>query len=189
MAKSPEQMRQEMIDRLAEKTGRSFRDWQALIRAGNFAKHGEIIRFLKGMHGVSHGYANQIALEYLRQAEGPAPGGDDLIAAQYSGKKAPLRALYEKLAGVLTRFGNDVELSPKKAYVSVRRAKQFAILQPTTATRLDVGIQLPGQAATKRLEKSGSFHAMVSHRVRISSAGDIDGQLERWLRSAYDAAG
>src|SRR5262245_43547005 len=189
MAKSPEQMRQEMIDRLAEKTGRSFQDWQALIHAERFAKHGEIMRFLKGPHGISHGYANQIALEYLRQAEGPARGGDDLIAAQYSGKKMPLRALYDKLAGVVTRFGNDVELAPKKAYVSVRRAKQFASRQPPTATRLDVGIQLSGQAATKRLEKSGSFNAMVSHRVRVSSVGDIDSQLERWLKNAYDAAG
>src|SRR5262249_33490410 len=125
MAKSPEQIRREMIDRLAEKTGRSFRDWQSLIRSGSFAKHGEIVRFLKGTHGVSHGYANQIALESLRQAEGPAADGDDLVAAQYSGKKAPLRALYDQLAGVLTRFGSDVELSPKKAYVSARRAKQL----------------------------------------------------------------
>src|SRR5262245_19930397 len=139
MAKSPEQMRQEMIERLKEKTGRSFQEWQSLIRAGSFAKHGEIVRFLKGMHSVSHGYANQIALEFLRPADGPAPGSVDLIAAQYSGKKAPLRTLYDKLAGLLMRFGSDVELAPKKAYLSVRRAKQFAILQPTT-TRLDVGI-------------------------------------------------
>jgi len=189
MAKSPEEMRKNMIEQLAEKTGKSFSEWQKLIHAGEFAKHGEIMKFLKEKHGVSHGYANQIALEALHPADAPEPGSDDLVAVQYGGKKAALKPIYEKLVGVLQKLGSDVQLAPKKAYVSVRRAKQFAIIQPSTATRLDVGINLKGQAPTDRLEASGSFNAMVSHRVRISHIDEIDSELQGWLKKAHAGAG
>jgi hypothetical protein len=41
---------------------------------------------------------------------------------------------------------------------------------------------------TDRLEQSGSFNAMVSHRVRIATKKDIDKELIAWLRQAYDAS-
>ena len=81
-----------------------------------------------------------------------------------------------------------VEISPKKAYVSLRRNKQFAIVQPSTATRVDLGINLKNIEATGRLELSGSFNAMVSHRVRLSKPGDVDAQVLAWLKAAYEAS-
>ena len=89
----------------------------------------------------------------------------------------------------VAKFGSDVEFSPKKTYVSLRRSKQFALVQPSTPERLDVGINLKGAAPGGRLEASGSFNAMVSHRVRVTAASDIDAELLGWLRAAYDAAG
>jgi hypothetical protein len=86
-------------------------------------------------------------------------------------------------------FGDDIELAPKKAYVSLRRAKQFGIVQPSTKTRVDVGINLKGVDPGGRLEASGSFNAMVSHRVRVSDAAEVDDELIGWLRDAYEAAG
>ena len=88
----------------------------------------------------------------------------------------------------INAFGSDVELSPKKGYVSLRRNKQFAIIQPSTATRVDVGINLKGVKPTDRLEASGSFNAMVSHRVRLSEAKDVDSELVAWLKQAYASA-
>jgi len=85
-------------------------------------------------------------------------------------------------------FGRDVEIAPKKTYVSLRRSKQFALVQPSTKDRIDVGINLEGTAPSGRLEASGSFNAMVSHRVRIGSRKDVDAELKSWLRQAYDAA-
>lgn len=81
-----------------------------------------------------------------------------------------------------------MEISPKKAYVSLRRSKQFAIIQPSTATRVDVGINLKGHKATDRLEASGSFNSMVSHRVRIADKKEVNKELIGWLREAYDNA-
>jgi hypothetical protein len=188
MAKSPEESRRMMLENLKEKTGKSLSEWLKVIETSKRTRHGEIMKLLKEGHGVTHGYANQIALAALRPADAPVPGSDDLVAAQYVGPKAALRPVYDALVALVRTFGSDVEVSPKKAYVSLRRSKQFAIVQPTTGTRVDVGINLKDQPATDRLENSGNFNAMVSHRVRVLGAAEIDKELEGWLRKAYENA-
>lgn len=178
---------QSMIRNLEEKTGKSYAAWQQIARGSKLAKHGEIVKFLKTEHGLSHGYANLIAHEVLQSAAGSF-ADDDLLTAQYAGAKAGLRPIYDALVAEIQKFGADVEFSPKKAYVSVRRKKQFACLQPSTATRFDVGINLKGVAPVGRLEASGSFSAMVSHRVRVTNASEVDRELIAWLRQAYEQA-
>ncbi|MFN0152075.1 MAG: DUF4287 domain-containing protein [bacterium] len=192
MAKSPEEIEAGMIENLKETTGKTLDQWMKVVRASKLAKHGEIVKMLKADHGIGHGYANLITHCTLRAesggGDGAAPAGDDLVAAQYAGTKAALRPVYEALIAALAKLGSDVEVSPKKTYVSLRRSKQFALIQPTTATRIDVGINLKGEPVTARLEASGSFNAMVSHRVRVEKAGDVDAELKAWLKKAYDAA-
>jgi predicted transport protein len=114
--------------------------------------------------------------------------GEDIIAAQYKGLKAPLRPIYESLLSEIRRFGGDVEVVPKRYYVSVRRHKQFAIIRPSTPVRVDVGISLKAAASNRRLEAARGFSAAVSHRVRVSSVHEIDRELIGWLRQAYEAA-
>ena len=176
-----------MIANYEKNTGRPLEAWVALARQEKLAKHGEIVKWLKEKHAMGHGYANLVAQRTLA-GETPEPAGDDLVAAQYAGAKAGLRPAYDKLAKEIASFGADVEFSPKKAYVSLRRKKQFGLVQPSTADRLDIGINLKGVAPRGRLEASGSFNAMVSHRVRVAKAADIDGELIGWLRAAYDQA-
>lgn len=183
MAKSPEEMLASMIRNLEEKTGKSLDQWVALARGTGKSKHGEIVKWLKGEHGMGHGYANLVASKALESSD--APAGDDLIEAQYSGKKAALRPIYDQLSSRLVRFGDDVEVAPKKTGVSFRRSKQFALIQPTTNTRVDVGIQLKGVEPQGRLESAGSG-AMCSHWVRLTSPEQIDDELLGWLREAYE---
>jgi predicted transport protein len=159
-----------------------------IIRANKLSKHKEMVTLLKETHGLTHGYANMIALQALQSDSQTASDTDALVDAQYAGGKAGLRPIYDALLAAVKKFGSDVDVSPKKAYVSLRRNKQFAIVQPSTATRLDVGINLKGIEPTQRLEVSGSFNAMVNHRVRISKASDIDKELLGWLKQAYDAS-
>ena len=85
-------------------------------------------------------------------------------------------------------FGSDVEIAPKKGYVSLRRTKQFAIVQPSTASRLDLGLNLKAVAPSGRLEPSGSFNAMCTHRVRIEGKEGLDASVQKWLKQAYDEA-
>ena len=79
-----------------------------------------------------------------------------------------------------------LELAPKKAYVSLRRKKQFGIIQLSTKTRVDVGINLRETKPTGRLEKSGSFNTMVSHRVKVTDKKEVDKELVSWLKKAYE---
>ena len=182
MSSNPDSQRANMIQNLEDKTGQSLEAWVAIATDSGRTKHGQIVEFLKSDKRLSHGYANLIALEALNsRKESPLDG-------QYSGAKADLRPIYEAIAQSVSEFGSDVELSPKKAYVSLRRNKQFGLVQPSTNTRIDVGINLKGVDPTKRLEASGSFNGMVSHRVRITAASEVDDQLISWLLKAYEAA-
>jgi hypothetical protein len=98
-----------------------------------------------------------------------------------------MRPVYDALIAAARKLGPDVVVSPKKTYVSLRRNKQFALIQPAS-NRVDVGINLKGTKPTGRLEASGSFNAMVSHRVRVASKTEIDAQIIGWLREAYSIA-
>lgn len=179
-----------MLRNIPEKTGKSLSQWHKILGASSLEKHGQLVSLLKKEHGVTHGFANLIVAKFLKgDAEsGDAESGDDLVAQQYSAK-ADLRPIYDALAKKISKFGKDVEFAPKKAYVSLRREKQFGLIQPSTKTRLDVGLNLKGTKVSKRLEKSGSFNAMVTHRVRVSDVSDVDAQLLAWLRDAYERAG
>lgn len=184
---SPEEMAAKMVANLKEKTGKTLAQWLKVTKASGLAKHGEIVKMLKAEHGVTHGFANLIAHETLAASK-PSVSTGDLVETQYSGKKEGLRPIYDALIAAVSKFGKDVEVSPKKTYVSLRRNKQFALIQPSTATRVDVGINLKGTKPTARLEASGSFNAMCSHRVRVESKKDVDAQLKGWLKKAYEAS-
>jgi Domain of unknown function (DUF5655)/Domain of unknown function (DUF4287) len=173
---------------IAEKTGRPFAEWVTLVQKSGLQKHGEIVKLLKTDHGFTHGYANLVAHQALQSAAAHQDG-DDLVAAQYAGDKASLKPIYDKIMKAVQRFGADLEVAPKKGYVSLRRKKQFALVQPSTKTRLDLGINLKGTAPAGRLEASGSFNAMVSHRVRLESPKNVDAEVIGWLKEAFDAAG
>lgn len=182
---TPEQQAQTMLANIPEKTGKTLAEWHNLIRTEKLDKHGKIVSFLKSDHQVTHGFANLIAHEFLNQETQQEP---DLIAQQYSKGKEALLPIYEKLTTEILAFAPDLEIAPKKTYVSLRRNKQFALIQPSTKTRVDVGINLKGHEATERLENSGSFNAMVSHRVRLSDLSQVDDELLGWLKAAWEAS-
>lgn len=188
MAKSPEEMAQSMIQNLKAKTGHALEEWLELLKPKCFEKHGQIVKYLKTEHGVTHGFANLIAHKLRGSGQPAAPASDtDLVTTQYSGAKASLKPIYDAIIQAVSKFGSDVELAPKKAYVSLRRSKQFGLIQPSTKTRVDVGLKLKGEPTTVRLEASGSFNSMVSHRVRITDLSQVDEELIGWLQQAYDA--
>jgi hypothetical protein len=189
MAKSSAETEADMIASFKEKTGKPLDQWLAIARKSGAEKHGGLVAHLKSDHDMTHGYANMVALKYFKSDAGSlAAGGTDLVAAQYAGEKAALRPIYDALVKAMDGFGRDIEFAPKKAYVSVRRSKQFAIIQPSTKARLDLGVNLKSVAPAGRLEASGSFNAMVSHRIKLAAAGDVDKDVKAWLKQAYEQA-
>ncbi|MCA9937866.1 MAG: DUF4287 domain-containing protein [Anaerolineales bacterium] len=185
---TPDPAVQTMIDNLERKYGKTLAEWTRIARTVEPQKHGQIVKHLKAEHGIGHGYANLIAQETLRRVISDVPAEDDLVAAMFAGSKEKLRPIYARLLEAAQGFGADVEVAPKKTYVSLRRRKQFALVQPSTRTRVDLGLNLPATEPQGVLEAVGSFNAMCTHRIRLEGVEMVDETVLDWLRAAYEAA-
>jgi predicted transport protein len=179
---------QTMIENLLKTTVKSLEEWISVVQKQKLDKHGQIIKFLKEQHGFSHGYANLVALKARGADAGSAENKDDLLETQYKGKEH-FRPLYDSIIAEVKTFGKDVEIAPKKASVSLRRKKQFALLQPATKTRFEIGINLKGQGPAGRLEANTASNAMCSHKINLAGKEELDREVLIWIRKAYEQAG
>ena len=82
-------------------------------------------------------------------------------------------------------MGHDVTITPKKDSVSIIRKRQFVLIKPATKTRIDLGFKLKDKPTTERLENSGPFGTMCTHRVKISELKEINRELKKWVEEAY----
>jgi len=179
--------RQKSLDNLAAKTGRSVADWLDLARSCIPLGHKAGLERLKSEYGIGHGYANTLMLVVRSEEPGAAAAAAaDPVDAQYAGAKAGLRPLYDRIIEAATGLGSDVQIAPKKASVSLRRAKQFGLITPATKTRIDLGLNLPGDADGGRLVATGG---MCTHKVGLDNVSQLDDELLHWLREAYNRAG
>jgi predicted transport protein len=171
---------------LLEKTGKSLDSWIKVVRQSKIEKHSEIINFLKAEHGLTYGFANFVALK-AKKSDAASIADTDLLSSQYKGKEE-LKLIYEKLVAEIKKFGSDITITPKKDSVSIIRKKQFVLIKPATKTRIDLGLKFKDKPTTKRLQDSGPFGSMCSHRVVLSSATEVDTELSGWLKEAYHNA-
>ena len=181
------------IRNIEQQYGKPVDEWIALLKESGLTKHTDMVALLKSQYGMSHGSAHRVALKARETNtasldKAAEASSRDPVAELYSGKKAALKALHDALMSEITTFGDDIELAPKKGYVSLRRKKQFAMIQPT-AQRIDLGLILKEMPTTERLESAASFNALFTHRVRVSTINDVDAQVITWLKQAYDLAG
>jgi hypothetical protein len=174
---------QTMINNMPEKTGKSLEEWKLILKGKEFSKHSEGVNFLKMQYKVTHGFANTIVT--LTKEENKTPF--DLVENQYRGKEN-LMPIYEQILSVVDSFGKDVAIIPKKTGVSIIRKTQFALIKPATKTRIDLGLKLKDKPTTNRLENSGPFGTMCSHRVKLSNVNEIDSELIEWLKESYQKA-
>lgn len=184
---TPEEMAATMRANALEKTGRAVEDWFGVLSASGLEKHGELVKHLKTEHGVGHGFANLIVHDFRGAAAGGSDGDseDDPISAHYAGRKAHLRPIHDAIMERVNALGDDVEVAPKKTYVSLRRSKQFACVGPATNSAIELGLNMRGHPTTARLLEG---KGMVTHRVRLGSVDEVDDELLGWIREAYSAS-
>jgi predicted transport protein len=176
------------VANIEKSTGKKLSDWIGIVNKSGLAKHGELVNFLKEKHGFTHGNAN-LVVHFAKQSHAGADQNDtDWLTEQYKGKEN-LKPWYDRIIAEVKKFGNDIELAPKKAYMSLRRKKQFAIIQPSTRDRLDLGLNIKGVEPAGFVTAAGSWNAMCTHRVKIEDEKMIDKNLVEWIKKAYDQAG
>jgi hypothetical protein len=181
---------QTQLDNIQKKTGKSLAELAVIIRKSGLSKHGEVRDYLKRELGLGHGDANTLVHTVLqsdgqRAAEGKST--DQVLDEIYSGAKAHMRPIHEKLMKEIHKFG-EFEIAPKKGYVSLRRKKQFVMIGPKTNTRFEVGINARDLKKNSRLleQPKGS---MCNYVVNLTDANEVDSELVAWIKSAFEGAG
>lgn len=174
-----------MLGNVPEKTGRTLDEWFHVIDGTGLGTHGKILGHLKSEYAVSHGFANLIAARYLARGEMPA-SDSAMLDAQFTGRKAALRGLYDEVASAATGLGGDVEVVVKKTAVSFRRGRQFAYVEVPSAARVRVGLNLRGEPPTERLRAATG---MCTHAVDLATPAEVDDEVRGWLRDAYERVG
>lgn len=177
------------LDNIQAKTGKTPDDFKKLAAPKNFTKAGEIVAWLKKDFQLGHGHSMAIAHVLLHSGEKKLNPGEKLDRL-FSGPKAKWRKACDRLTAKAKKFGADVEIVSNETYVKFHRGKKkFAILQPSSGERLDLGLKMKGVKPAGRLEAAGSWNAMVTHRVKITDPNQLDAEVTGWLKQAYEVQG
>ena len=188
-------MTRKWITELKQKTGRTLDDWLKFIKKEGPPTEKERRDWLKSEHSLGANTAWWLAERSVGKGEETADSNAYLKAAEeyvddmFSGKKEHLRPLYDALLKLGLSIGKDVKACPCQTIVPLYRNHVFAQIKPTTQTRIDFGLALGDMKKTpKRLINTGGFEKKdrITHRFEIASLKDIDDELKRWLRVAYD---
>lgn len=187
-------MTQKWIGELKEKTGRTLEEWLALVRRSGPKDEQSRRAWLKEKHGLGTNSAWWIA-ERADGKGGEVDSPEAYLAAagkyvdgMFAGGKAGLRPLYDELLRLGLAQGGDVKACPCQTIVPLYRKHVFAQIKPTTRTRIDLGFALGARKPEGRLVDTGGYAKKdrITHRIPIESAKDIDGEVKRWLKIAYE---
>lgn len=178
------------LNNIQTKTGKNLKQLEAILKKSGLTKHGELRDMFKRDLGLGHGDANTLVHVLLgshgaAQAEGKS---DDAVMDDiYTGPKAALRPIHEKLMQAINKLG-EFEIAPKKGYVSLRRKKQFAMLGPATNTRFELGLNIKDSLTDERLTVVPQ-PGMCQYKVKMTDAKEVDAMVIAWVKQAYDQAG
>jgi hypothetical protein len=173
---------------LLERTGKSIDDWVAIVQASGPADRKERAAWLKAEHGFTTNYATWVAERAGGDKGAESYDPEAFVNAMFAGPKAGLVPIYDRLLDLGLGLGADVKACPCQTMVPLYRAHVFAQIKPTTRTRIDLGLALKDAPATGRLIDTGGYARKdrITHRIAIERLEEIDDEVVRWLRAAYE---
>jgi hypothetical protein len=177
---------------LLERTGKTMEQWADLVKKKGPKTAAERREWLKKEHGITTNYAwwiVQVADGTYVEAKDYDP--EKLVEDQYTGKKAALRPIYDKMLEIGRHLGDDVRVCPCETMVPFYRNHVFAQLKPSTNTRIDLGFALGDKPAKGRLIDTGGFKKKdrITHRIPLEKLEDIDSEVIQILKEAYERDG
>jgi hypothetical protein len=179
---------QAYLDNIKVKTGKTPEDFKKLAAPKNFTRAGEIVAWLKKDFGLGHGHSMAIAAVLLKSGKPKRTQGEKL-SDLFAGPKAKWRKACDQLTAKAVKFGPGVEIVSNDTYVKLHRnGKKFAVIQPSSGERLELGFKMKGVKPIGRLEEAkGSWAGMVTHRVLVTDPKQVNAEVLAWLRRAYQA--
>jgi uncharacterized protein DUF5655 len=184
--RSWQEMREQEIRWLIERTGDGLETWNARVLESGLNDEASLRAWLteKGVTGYP---AMLLVMERFGYPDYLQATADELIDGQYA-DRPELRPILDTILGLLPSVG-QVEVQARKTYVALISPKRtFAAVQPTTKKRVDLGLRLTAdQQPSGRLERAPNFgQSSVTHKIGLASAEDIDAEVEGWLRRGYE---
>ena len=182
------------VAELKQKTGRSLDEWLKLIKQDGPPSENERRDWLKSKFGLGTNSAWWLAERSVGKGQEASDPDQYLRAAEkyveemFSGKKEGLRPIYDALLKLGLNIGKEAKACPCQTIVPLYRKHVFAQIKPTTQTRIDLGLALGNLKTPKRLIDTGGYAKKdrITHRIEITSLKDIDQDVKRWLKVAYD---
>jgi hypothetical protein len=192
-------MMQKWVAELKEKTGRTLEEWVELVKKEGPKGEKERREWLKTRHKLGTNSAWWIVdrAEGKDQDEGSPEAylaaAVKYVEEQYAGPKEKLRPIYEELLRLGKSLGPDVKVCPCKTIVPLYRAHVFAQIKPTTNKRVDMGYALAhykGKLPNRLVDTGGlAKKDRITHRIELTSVGEIDGEVKKWMKTAYELDG
>ncbi len=186
-------MYQSSLTALKQKTGCSLEEWIKLVQEKGPATEKERRAWLKEKHGMGMNYAGWIAEQSVGKGDDGSPetylrNAEAYVEKMYSGAKEALRPIFDELLVLGRSMGSDVKVCPCQTIVPLYRKHVFAQIKPTTRTRIDLGLALKDTKVPKRLIDTGGFAKKdrITHRIEIASLNDIDAEVKKWMKIAYE---
>jgi hypothetical protein len=189
-------MVQKWVAELKDKTGRSLEEWMALVKKEGPKDEKSRREWLK----TKHKFGTNSAWWIAERVDGK--GGEEdtpeaylktavlYVEEQYAGPKEKLRTIYDELLRLGKSLGQDVKACPCKTMVPLYRHHVFAQIKPTTNLRIDIGFALThykGKLPMRLIDTGGlAKKDRITHRIPITSVKEIDGELTKWLETAYE---
>lgn len=189
-------MVQKWIDELPAKTGRSLEDWLRQIRQAGVKDEKAGRTWLMTTYRLGSNTAGWLAEKAFGGAAKLAedtPAGylklaPTYVEQMYAGPRSLLRPLHDLLIDLARGLGGDVRICPCQTIVPLYRRHVFAQIKPATSKRIDFGFALGEEPFTGRLLDTGgrAKKDRITHRVALTSLDEVDLQVKRWLKQAYE---
>ncbi len=187
---SPGKMMSAVTDSMKDRTGKSLDEWVALVQKSGVDQLDQkaVRNWLKSEHGVLQNSQWAIADAAARAAGWVRPSVEGYIDSQYEGSKAALRPLFDALRKVIESQGDDVHAEGRGGYTPFVRRRQFAVLQASTKTRIDLGLRFTDPPESLLLNPSNP-PGQCSHKIGIQSEEDITPEIVKLINLAYNQNG